>query len=516
MGGTGIGRSRGWLRSDNALLAGLAFVKLGLHLAFNAGYGYFRDELYNIVCGERLGFGFVDHPPLTPLLARLSRAVFGDSLGGLRFLPAVAGAATVFLAGLIARRLGGKRFAQGLASLAVLLATVILVFDGMLTNNSFDILFWTLAAWLLLVILQDGRPRLWPAFGAVAGVGLQNKYSVAFFVAGLVLGLLLTSRRREFLRVWPWAGAAVALGLWLPNIVWQVRNGLPFIELNRNAVLFKNTRLSPLDFLAGQAMEIHPLNFLLLLAGLAWCFMAPGKREARIFGWAYLFVLGFFVFSGGKAYYMSPFYPTMLAAGAVAAEKLFSKARRGWLKPAAVVLLVVTAVPTIPFALPVLPVGTFVSYARALGFMPPASERKEMGALPQHFADRFGWPELAADVGAVFRSLPKDEQQACLVFGQNYGEAAAIDVFGRELGLPRAASGHNHYYLWGPGVHSPKAVIIVGGRAEDHRRAFADVREAARHRNAFAMPYESDLPIYVCRGPKVPLRDLWPSVKHYD
>ena len=511
------GRRRGWLRSDDALLAGLGLVKLGLHLVFNAGYGYFRDELYNIVCGERLGFGFVDHPPLTPLLARLSRAAFGDSLWGLRFLPAVAGALSVVLAGLIARRLGGGRFAQGLAALAVLISGSLLSLDSTLSNNAFDILFWTVAAWLLLVILQDDRPRLWLAFGAVAGVGLQNKYSIAFFVAGLAAGMLLTPARREFRRVWPWAGAAVALAVWLPNLLWQIRNGLPFVELNRNAVLYKNTRLSPLDFIAGQALEIHPLNFLLLLGGVAWCLIAPARREARIFGWAYLLVLGFFVFSGGKSYYMAPFYPLMLAAGAVAAEKIFSRAaRRGWLKPAAIAVLIVTAVPTIPFALPVLPVESFISYARALGFMPPATERKEMGALPQHYADRFGWRELAATVAEVYRSLPEDERRACGIFGQNYGEAGAIDVFGRKLGLPRASSGHNHYYLWGPGSGTGEVLIIIGGREEDHRLVYADVREAARHRNDLAMPYENDLPIYVCRAPKASLPDIWPSVKHYD
>ncbi len=516
----GIGRSgggrRGWLRSDDALLAGLAVVKLAVHLVFNTGYGYFRDELYNIVCGERLGFGFVDHPPFTPLVARLSRGIFGDSLWGLRFFPAVAGALTIVLAGLIARRLGGRRFAQGLAALAVLLAGVLLGHDSTLSNNAFDILFWTFAAWLLLIILQDDRPRLWLAFGAVAGLALENKYSFAFFAAGLVAGMLLTPARRAFRRVWPWAGAAVALAVWLPNLLWQFQNGLPFVELNRNAVLFKNTRLSPLDFIAGQAIEIQPFNFLLLLGGLAWCFLTPARREARIFGWAYLAVLGFFVFSGGKSYYMAPFYPLMLGAGAVAAEWLIARARRGWLKPAIIAVLILTAAPTIPFALPVLPVENFISYARALGFMPPATERKEMGALPQHYADRFGWRELAATVAEVYRSLPEEERRVCGIFGQNYGEAAAIDVFGRELGLPPASSGHNHYYLWGPVKGTGGVMIAIGGREADHRRSYADVREAARHHNALAMPYESDLPIYVCRGLKIPFRDLWVSVKHYD
>src|SRR5512135_2846914 len=237
--------SRARFLSDTAILVYLGLADLLIHLAVAGRYDYFRDELYYIVLGERLDFGFVDVPPFTPLMASLSRLLFGDSLVGLRLFPALAGAATVVLAGLIASKLGGGRLAQVLAAVSVICSAVILNFGYLLTNNAFDILFWTLAAYILAIILKDERPKLWPAFGLVAGIALQNKYSIAFFVAALGAGFLLTSARSKLRSGWFWTGVAVAFAVFLPKLLWQVRHGLPFIELNRNAVAHKNALLSP-------------------------------------------------------------------------------------------------------------------------------------------------------------------------------------------------------------------------------------------------------------------------------
>jgi hypothetical protein len=507
--------SRGFWRSDPAVLISMGLIKFLAHVFFNGRYGFFRDELYEIICGRRPAFGYVDHPPLTPLAARLSGGLFGDSLLGLRILPALAGAATVVLAGLIVRKLGGGRFAQVLAGTAVIVSGVILNFGVLLTNNAFDIFFWTLAVYVLILILKDDRPKLWLVFGLIVGAALQNKYSILFLMAGLAVGLLLTSARKQLLSVWLWLGAALALLLFLPNLLWQLNHGLPFIELNRNAVLYKNTVLSPLQFLGGQVMEAAPTGFLLLLAGLYYLFRAPGLKTLRLFGWAYAAVFLIFVFSGGKTYYIAPFYPFMFAAGALAVERWISRSARDWLKPCAVALLVVTAAPGIPFALPILRPEGLVAYSRFLGINPPSGERHRMGVLPQHYADQFGWLEMAEVVARAYESLEKDEKAECAIFAQNYGEASAIDFFGPRFGLPPAVSGHNNYWVWGPGERSASVLIAIGGREEDYRKAFAVVTEVARTQCEFAMPYENDLPIFICRGPQVVLRDIWPRLKHY-
>jgi len=507
--------SRAKLLSETAVLLYLGAAKLLIHLAVNGRYGFFRDELYYIVCGERLDFGFVDHPPLTPLIAQISRLLFGDSLLGLRVFPALAGAATVVLAGLIARKLGGGRLAQALAAVSVIFSPVILNFGYLLTNNAFDIFFWTLAAYLLVLILKDDRPRLWPAFGLVAGIALQNKYSIAFFIAALAIGFLLTPARSSLRSGRLWAGAAVAVAVFLPNLVWQIRHGLPFLEFNRNAVADKNAFLSPLQFLGGQVMEVFPFVFLVVVAGLIYLLAAPEMKPVRAFAWAYLALFAFFILTGGKTYYLAPIYPVMLAGGAAGLERWSSRPKRRWLGPALLVLIILSGAAAAPLAIPVLPVEKLVSLGQRLGITPASGERHEMGLLPQHFADQFGWEDMAGTVAGIYRGLSEAEHAVCGIHAQNYGEASAINVLGRKLGLPETSSGHNQYWLWGPVPGRGEVMIIVGGEAEDHLQAYNEVVEAARHSNPYAMPYESDLPVFLCRGLKVKLRDLWPSIKHF-
>jgi hypothetical protein len=506
--------SRLRFRSDTGVLFSLGGVRLLIHLLVNGRYGIFRDELYYIVCGQRLAFGYVDHPPLTPLMARLSRSLFGDSLLGLRLLPALAGAATVVLAGLIARKLGGGRRAQVLAAVGVLVSPILLNFGNLLTTNALDVFFWTLAAYLLTVILKEGRPKLWPAFGLVVGLGLQNKYSIGFFVAALGIGLVLSPARKELRSVWLWAGAAIAAAVILPNLIWQVRHGLPFVELNRNAVAAKNAVLSPPQFLLLQFVEILPFVFLVAAIGLVYFLFGREAKPVRAFGWAYLALFAFFAFSGGKPYYLASVYPVMLAGGAVALERWSARPGRRWLVPSLVVLTVLGGAALAPLVVPVLPVDRLVAYSQRLGIQAATDERHEMGPLPQHFADQFGWEEMTKEVAGVYQGLGEAERSVCAIFAQNYGEASAIDVLGRKYGLPRAASGHNSYWLWGLPPGRGEVAIVIGGKAEDLRQSYREVVEVARHSSQYGMPYENR-PIFLCRGLTVKLQDVWPGVKEF-
>ncbi|RPJ03389.1 MAG: hypothetical protein EHM31_00955 [Candidatus Aminicenantes bacterium] len=367
----------------------------------------------------------------------------------------------------------------------------------------------------MAIILKDDRPRLWPVFGLVAGIALQNKYSIAFFVAALGAGFLLSSARSRLRSGWLWTGAAVALAVSLPNLLWQWRHDLPFIELNRNAVANKNAVLSPLQFVGGQIMDALPFAFLVALIGFFYFLLAREMKPVRAFGWAYLALLVFFIFSGGKPYYLAAIYPTMLAGGAIALERWSSRPKLHWLVPVSLILIILTGAAAAPFAVPVLPVDKLVSYGQRLGITPPAGERQRMGLLPQHFADQFGWEEMAEAVAQVYQGLSDAERAVCGIYAQNYGEASAINIFGRRLGLPDATSGHNSYWLWGPVPGRGEVMIIIGGSADDHRQTYREVVEAARHINKYAMPYESDLPIFLCRGLKVKLQDLWPRLKKY-
>ncbi len=507
--------SYSYLKSDVAILFYLALATLLIHFLTNSQYGYFRDELYYMACGEHLDFGYVDHPPMVALVANFTRKLLGDSLFALRFFPALAGALVVFLSGLIVRELGGKRFAQILAALAVIISPVYLSIGNFLSMNAFDLLFWTLSAYILVLILKTGNPKLWLLLGIVLGIGLQNKHSMLFFGYGFIIGLLLTSNRKYFRTPWFWLAGAIAFLVFLPNIIWQFKNNWPTLEFIKNASLYKNMPLSPLKFLSGQILEMHPILFPLLLIGLFYYLLSKSAKPYRLFGWMYLAVFLLFILTRAKTYYISPIYPVMFAGGALAVERFIYKCGWNWLKPVIVTLLIVGGLLTAPFALPLLPVETYIKYSAFLGMGPPQSERHDMGQLPQHYADMFGWENMAATVARVYHQLPPEERSKCGIFAQNYGEAGAIDFFAKRYDLPRAISGHNNYWLWGPHEYTGEIMIVIGGDEDDYKEVFREVEKLEIIRHKYAMPYENNLPVYLCRDIIFPLKEVWLKVKAY-
>jgi hypothetical protein len=514
--------SRKFWTSDLMLIGYIAVLKLILHLTSVSNYGYFRDEFYYIACSEHLAFGYVDQPPLSIFLLALVRGLFGDSLLAIRFLPALAGATTVFLAGLMARQLGGGRFAQGLAALSVVAAPVLLGNSGRyFSMNAFDILFWALAAYTILLLIKNNNTKLWLIFGVIAGLGLMNKYSMLFFGIGLAGALLLTSHRKHLVSKEFWLGGLVAFGIFLPHIIWEIKHGFPSLEFMRNATQLKIASVSPLDFFLGQFREVGFANALLWLGGLIYLFFHRRGRPFRLFAWMYVLVLGIMVTRNVKIYYLSPIYPVLLAAGAVAIETSIGKINWNWLKPVVVSFIVAGGVIAAPFVIPVLPVETFIKYQSFLGIAPTPEERSELGELPQHYADMFGWEEMVATIAQVYRRLSPDEQADCIIYARNYGEAGAIDFFGTTYGLPEASCGHNNYWLWGPPKWSGTAAIIFGVSSdqeesfEDLRPYYKEVQHAATFTCKYCMPYENNRPIYICRGFQESVQDVWPNEKFF-
>jgi hypothetical protein len=505
----------GRLRADLSILGVIAAVLTLAHLLTLERYGVFRDELYYVACGERLAWGYVDHPPLVAVLARAGRALFGSSLAALRLLPVLFGAALVFVVGAIVRRLGGGRFAQALAALGVAVAPHFLFAFHVLSMNGSEVLLWALGAYLVVLALTSQRRWPWLLFGVVAGVGLLNKHSMLLFGLGVFVGLLLTPARRQLLTPWPWLAGLIAAALFLPHVLWQVRNDLPTAEFVRNAQEHKIAVLSPATFLSAQALMMNPVNLPIWLAGLWFFAVRPEARRFRLFAWAFGVVLAVLLVQRAKPYYLTPIYPVLLAGGAVLLESW--TAARPRLRVAAIALLAVGGVLFAPFALPVLPVERFIAYSRALGQEPAdsAQERHALAELPQHFADMFGWQALAQEVSRVYQQLPAAEQGTARVFAQNYGEAGALEYFGDRYPLPAVVSPHNNYWYWGPGPDDGGALIVVGGRREDLDAFFSSVQEAGRTRCDYCMPFERDLPLYVCRGWKQSIGAVWPRLKRF-
>ncbi len=495
----------------------LPLAKLLVHLASHRGYGYFRDEFYYLACAERLAWGYVDQPPLSLALLAVQRALFGDSLLALRLLPAVAGALTVLLVGLMARRLGGGRFAQTLAMLGALAAPIYLALDHFYSMNAFDLLFWALAAYLLILLLEGGDRRLWLVLGAVLGLGLLNKISVLWLGAGLLAGLLLSAERRLLRTPWPWLAVAIAGLLFLPHVVWQVANGWPTLEFIRNATGQKMLDVAPLDFARSQIRIMNPVLLPLWLGGLAWLLRHPEGRRFRLLGWTWVAVFVLLAVSrSSRAGYLSPAYTWLLAGGGVLWEELFERWRRPVLRWVAAGLVVLAGLVMAPLALPVLPVERYVAYAEALGVAPSTAERKELAELPQFYADMHGWEEIVATAAEVFEGLSPAEREQATIFTFNYGNAGAVDLLGRRRGLPPALSGHNNYWLWGPRGASGEVVIFLGGDREDFEPIFDSVERAATIECGYCMPYENHRPVWVARGPQVSFEEIWPRLKHYD
>jgi len=498
-----------------SILAGLAVAKLLFHFSGIFRYGFFRDELYYMACGEHLAWGYVDQPPLIALVAWLSRHLLGNSLVSIRLLPVLAGVAVVFLTGVLARELGGDRFAQFLAAAAILFAPAYLAFDSFFSMNAFEPVFWLVCAWIVVRIVRGASPRLWLVFGAVAGVGLENKHTMLVFGFAIVAGLLLSGQLQMFRSRWIWIGGAIALAIFLPNLLWEARHDWPQIEVVRNAQLYKNIPISPLRFLGEQIVFLHPLALPVWLGGLAWCFFARAGKPFRFLGWTYLIVMAVFIFFGGKSYYALPVYPLLMAAGGVALEQFSALNGRRWLRAAFPALLIIGGLIALPFGIPLLPIEAFMRYS---AFLPAGgvvkTERDAVYApLPQLYADMFGWDTMAGTVAQVYQSLPESDRADCGILGGNYGEAGAIDHYGPALGLPKALSGHNSYFYLGPRGYSGACMIIFGERSDEFIKLFGDVHLAATITSPHAMPNEQSVPVYVCRKPVAPLAVLWPRFK---
>jgi Dolichyl-phosphate-mannose-protein mannosyltransferase len=494
-------------------LLGLALAKIGIQCAGITRYGFFRDELYYMACGRHLAWGYIDQPPLIAVFAWFSHHVFGNSIVSIRVLPVLAGAAVVFLTGVLAWELGGGQFSQLFAAGAILLAPSYLAFDSFFSMNAFEPLFWMLCAWLAIRIMKGGSPKWWLAFGLVAGIGIENKHTMLVFGFALIAGLLLTGNQSILRSKWLWIGGLIALAIFMPNLLWEAHHGWPQIEVVRNAQLLKNEQIGPLAFLGQQVLFLNPLSLPIWLAGLFWCFMAPDEKRFRFLGWAYLIVLAIFIVGDGKSYYPLPVYPVLFAAGAVAWERVSSVSRQRQRK-ALVPLLAISGFIMLPWAVPILPLGTFLNYENFFpDFFRAQTERDATAKLPQLYADMLGWTTLAETVSRVYEALPADERAGCAIFAGNYGEAGAIDYYGPQLGLPPAVSGHNSYYDWGPRNYSGSCVILVGERSDQYKKLFGETNLVARSPNPHGMPIERDVPIYVCRKPVAPLAELWPHFR---
>jgi Dolichyl-phosphate-mannose-protein mannosyltransferase len=503
-----------WFSSDMAVAWLLAAAAIVLQMAANGRYGYFRDELYYLALSHHLAWGYVDLAPMAPLVMYIGRMLLGESLHAIRLLPALALGAEILITGLIARELGGKRFAVLLACLGVLVAPVIVNNASRFSMNPFESLFWMGAIYFLLLAINRGRPELLVWSGVLLGLGIENKHSAAFFLIALLAGMLATSARRFFRSKWLWIAAGLIVLLCLPNLIWQWRHGFPtWVDLNNVRKFHKNVELPPLAFLKQQLMTLLPVNALVWIAGLGFLlFHSEGKRY-RVLGITYLVFLAIMMALHGKDYYLAPIYPMLFAAGGTFWQKAIeSRARLRWLKVALPAAMALIGIAIFPIILPILPPDHVIPYMQALGIGVPRSENNMHSVLPQYFADEFGWPEMVAQVSQVYHAMPAGERARTAILAGNYGSAGAIDFFGPSYGLPPSISAHQNYYYWGFRQYTGESLILLNWQLDDARYWCQNVEAGPKVENPYSMGWEH-YTILTCHGLKKPMAETWPHFR---
>jgi hypothetical protein len=518
MGRRDISGNRESLFSGGMAIAwALAAVALLVQMLTDGRYGYFRDELYFIATSNHLAWGYVDFAPLGAWVLRVNRMLFGESLHALRLLPALAQGAQIVLTGLIARELGGKRFAVFLSGVCVLVAPVVLVIGGRYSMNAFEPLFWMGCIYFLLLAINRNQPKLLVWSGVLLGLGLENKHSTAFFLFALVVGIAATSDRRLLKSKWLWIAVGIAFLICLPNLIWQYQHDFPtWVDLNNVRKTGKNTVLPPLRFLLQQIMMLNPASALVWIAGLGFLLFHRDGKRYRILGVTYLAFLAVMMALHAKDYYLAPIYPMLFAAGGVYWEGL-NRGREGrrWVRVAIPALVVALGAIAAPLVIPILPIAKVVPYMEALGIKPPHTESHDTEALPQHFADEFGWPEMVASVADVYNAMPPEQRAKTGILAGNYGEAGAIDFFGSRYGLPKSISAHQNYYYWGPRNYTGESLILLQWDLDDAQRYCQSVDKGPTLDPQYGMD-EEHYTILVCHGLKAPLGAAWPKLKHWN
>lgn len=486
-----------------------ALLTLLMHLIANPHYGFFRDELYFIVCGFHPDWGYVDQPPVVPLLSAATQ-IFGTSLFLLRAVAALFAAGCVYVTCLFVIELGGGEFAQVLAALLAALLPVLNAFGTKMSTDTPGLLLWPLVGLFVARIAKGASPRLWLWAGVAFGLAAESKYTVLFYGIALVAGIALTPMRRILATRWFAGGAAIAIILTVPSFIWQAVHGWPFVQMIANQQRTEIIVQSPLGYVAQQILITNPILAAVWIFGLAYAFARPALRWI---GWTYVILIALMIAGHARNYYPGDAYSLFVAVGALAIEQTTLLAR---FRTAIVGAIALMSMLTLPFVFPIMAearLAATIEAAQRVVSLHLVSVRGGYSPITQNFADMHGWPQLTATVASVYDALPPQQRTHAAIFARNFGEAGAIDVYGKAYGLPPALSGQNNYWIWGSRGYDGSVVIEVNGTCGPEFRS--QRVGVARFYDRWAMPTENHIPISVCYGLREPLAVYWPKLKKF-
>ncbi len=534
---------------DIRAAVGVSLAVLIIHIVSNivTPYELHRDEFLYFAMGEHLRWWHMDFPPFIAIVARVSHALFNLSIPGLRFAPALSHAALVFCAAWATAAFGARRSAQTLTALAVATSPLFLRAGSLLQPVTFDQLWWTLALGCLIMRIREDDPKHWIGLGVALGLGALTKFSIAFLAVGLIVAIVATPLRRDLLTRWPWLALVIATLIGHSSFVGQIALGWPIRKQMADLQSTQLAHVGALDFLSGQ-LQAGPI-VLLALFGVVFLFTSrrtqsisvPSDKVTRanigargagnpinatvvfdhVTDWRAValcaitpFVL--LLIMRGKPYYIWPIYPVLAAAGAAALDRYsykLSPVRPTKVLAAAAAAVALFGMLTIPYGLPVLAPSDMQSFERSFGSKGATTTNTgQQIALPQDYADMLGWTQLTEAVIRVWGTLPPSDTASAIVLATNYERAGALDLLGRSRGLPPTISAAGSYWFFGPGDRSGLTTVVVGERADHLRQLFREVTEVMRTTNPWGVAEEQSVPIFVCRGPRKSIAEVWPSL----
>ena len=485
-------------RGDTAILLAIAGAIALLHMLTNGRYGFHRDEFQFLSDAKHLDWGFVAYPPVTPLLQRIGLEMFGVSLVGLRLFSVIAQSVAIVTTGLMARELGARRLGQVAAAVSVALSPLPLFEGTEFQYSSFDYLWWVLIAYFVVRLLKSDDARWWLAIGALIGVGLETKYTILFYIAGILGGMILTPARRFFATKWFWVGVALALVLFLPNFLWQVRHGF----ISQQFLQHIHAR----DVGEGRANGFLWQQFVICantlatpvwIAGLIALLRTP---RYRMIAWMYLIPFALFFFGDGRSYYLAAAYPMLFAMGTVVAEQWLATLRREWS----------VAVEASYF------VGVALCGALFIAILVPVANSGPLRAFAlknsSDLREEIGWDDLVKAVADIRDSLPADQQARTGIITANYGEQGAIEILGAAYHLPTPIGLTNSAWLRGYPTPQPTQLIVVGLSRQTAEKAFSGCRLAGHNGNSEGVKneeaeYHPD--IFLCDSPRLSWAEFW-------
>jgi Dolichyl-phosphate-mannose-protein mannosyltransferase len=486
--------------------------------SFVKGYGYFIDEFYYIACASRPAFGYVDHPPLAPLILTAFQFVFGNSILSIRILPDLAESASIFFTGILVKEMGGGKFAQSIGACAMAASPMIVAFGGFYSMNAYEPLLAVILLIIVVNMIKENNPKKWLQLGIVMGLGLMNKHTFIVFIVVTVVSFLIAGKWRLVLNKWFAIGSLITFIIIMPNIIWQIQNNYPSLEFYKNAGTQKNIYTPPLTFFLTQVMDNSPFTFPFWFAGAIYLLFSKKIKEFKFLGILFLGLFLVMMLSGSSRPDRLAFaYPAAFAGSALLLESFILKHNFNWLKPALIVFLYIGLAIGLPMILPYFSYEQVEAYTKFIGINTEL-ETGNKPALPQMLADKIGWEDKFNLVLNAYNSLSSKDKKETIIAAGNYGQAGSIELFGKKYNLPPVVCGHNNYYLWSKDKLRGNILLQLTNPGDLNRlkELFKDVKEFSfEFTNPFVTSHENNLVVFICREPKIPYSEMLERARFY-